>query len=309
MTLAPREAKILTMNATIAKSEAKKGVLVKLRGLVSSLKKAERKVADYVLKNPRKIQNLTVAYLAGKSGVSEATIIRFCRTLGFSGYQELKFQLAMELVKPIHSVIPDEIKETDSASDILQKVFNFNISTLKETLEVLSPKSLLRAAQFIENANKILIVGVGTSAANVQDAHNKFFRLGLNSVAQPDAHLQLMEASLLSHGDVIVAITHSGRTRDPIEALETARNTGAKTICITSNSKAPITEFADVVLLTSSRETRFRNEALASRIAQMSIVDALFTLIGMKNSKRAISATRKIEAVVGRKQILENVKT
>ncbi len=309
MTLAPREAKILTMNSTVAKSETKKGLLVKLRGLASSLKRAERKVGDYILKNPHKIQNFTVAYLAAKSGVSEATIIRFCRTLGFGGYQELKFQLAMELVEPIHSVISDEIKETDSASDILQKVFNFNISTLKETLEVLSPKSLLRAAQLIENANKILIVGVGTSAANVQDAHNKFFRLGLNSVAQPDAHLQLMEASLLSHGDVIIAITHSGRTRDPIEALETARNAGAKTICITSNSKGPITGFTDVVLLTSSRETRFRNEALASRLAQMSIVDALFTLIGMKNSKRAISATRKIEAVVGRKQILENVKT
>jgi DNA-binding MurR/RpiR family transcriptional regulator len=135
------------------------------------------------------------------------------------------------------------------------------------------------------------------------DAHNKFFRLGLNSVAQSDAHLQMMEAALLTSRDAVLAITHSGKTRDPVETLAVAQKAGAKTIAITSNPRSPITKHSDVVLLTSSRETAFRNEALASRLAQMSIVDALYTQIHIRNRKRAVLAEKKIAAVIGQKQI------
>lgn len=281
-----------------------KGLLVSLRGQISSLKNAEKRVAGLILKSPEKIHDFTVAEAASQSNVSEATVIRFCRTLGFKGYQDLKYQLMRELAFHQPSVISEEVLEGDSSDDVIQKVFSFNIQTLRETLEVLDAPALQRAASLIECAKKILIIGVGTSAANVQDAHNKFFRLGLNSVAQSDAHLQLMEASLLTPGDVVIAITHSGRTRDPVESLAAARAAGAGTVAITSNPRSPITGHADVVLLTSSRETAFRSEALASRLAQMSIIDALYTLIRIKNRDRAVATEKKIEAVIGQKQIL-----
>ncbi len=278
-------------------------MLVSLRGQVSSLKNAEKRVAALILKSPEKIQNLTVAEAALQSQVSEATVIRFCRTLGFKGYQDLKYQLTRDLVLHIHAVVREDVIEGDSAEEVVQKVFSFNVQTLQETLEVLDAKALESAASKIEKAEKTLIIGVGTSAANVHDAHNKFFRLGLNCVAQSDAHLQLMEASLLSPHDVVLAITHSGRTRDPVETLAVARRVGAKTIAVTSNPRSPVTEHADLVLLTSSRETAFRSEALASRLAQMSIIDALYTLIRIRNRHRAVATEKKIEAVIGQKQI------
>jgi len=282
-----------------------KGLLIKIRGMRSSLKSAELKVADFILERPDSVQTSTVANIAASSDVSEATVIRTCRTLGFDGFQGLKFQLAKELYQPTVSLVQEEIKDSDTAEGIMQKVFSFNVNTLKETVEILDPASLEKAADILGNARKVLIVGVGTSSANVQDAHNKLFRLGIESVAQSDAHLQLMEASLLTPEDAVLAISHSGRTTDPIQTLETTKKTGAKTIVITSNPKSPITEHADVVLLTSSSENRFRSEALASRLAQMSIVDVLHTLITRKFKKRALGATKKIEAVIGQKQIWE----
>lgn len=292
------------MDAGLAFAEEPKALLVSLRGRLSSLKEAERRVASLILRHPEKIMTYTVAEAAFQSKVSEATVIRLCRTLGFTGYQDLKYRLARELASPIHALISEDVVEGDAAEEVMKKVFAFNIQTLNETLEVLDPKALDRAAALLDRAEKILVIGVGTSSANVQDAHNKFFRLGLNSVAQSDAHLQLMEASLLTPRDAVLAITHSGRTRDPVETLAVARKAGARTIAITSNPSSPVTEHADVVLLTASGETAFRSEAMASRMAQMSIVDTLYTLIRIKSRHRAVAAEKKIESVVGQKQIL-----
>ena len=281
-----------------------KGLLVRLRGILPSLKNAERLVADLFLKHPAKVLGYTVAEAAAHAHVSEATGIRFCRTLGFEGYQDIKFQIARELVVPSRSFTGEEVVEGDTPGEVMQKVFAFNVQTLQETLEVLDAAALERASDLLEKAEKILVIGVGTSGANVQDAYNKLFRLGLNVVAQSDSHLQMMEASLLGPNGAVLAITHSGRTRDPVETLAVARQAGAKTVVITSNPRSPVTAHADVVLLTSSRESAFRGEAIASRLAQMSIVDALYTLIRIKGRGRAIAAEKKIEAVIGQKQIL-----
>ncbi|MBI3793685.1 MAG: MurR/RpiR family transcriptional regulator [Nitrospinae bacterium] len=284
-------------------ADERKGLLVSLRGQVSSLKSAERKVASFVLKSPEKIRDLTVAEASAQSEVSEATVIRFCRTIGLKGYQDLKYRLAEELASPVETPLGEDIMDGDSTEEVLKKVFLFNMQTLDETLQVLDPKGVERAVGILERADKILVVGVGTSSANVLDAHNKFFRLGLRSVAQSDAHLQMMEAALLTPRDAVLAITHSGKTRDPVETLAVAQRAGAKTISITSNPRSPITKRSDTVLLTSSRETAFRDEALASRLAQTSIVDALYTLIYIRNRKRAVTAEKKISAVIGQKQI------
>jgi len=289
----------------VRNSPSSSAVLLRVRGIRSSLKGAEGKVADYLLKYPEDFSSSTVAEIATTSKVSEATVIRFCRTLGFSGFNDIKMQVSRELYSHTDSLIPEELKESDSAHEIIGKVFSFNIQTLEETLEVLDSKALSKAGDIIASSGKLLIVGVGTSSANVQDAHNKFFRIGINSVAQSDAHLQLMEASLLTSKDTVLAISHSGRTKDPIETLEIAKACKAKTIVITGNPASPLASLGDIILLTASSESRFRKEALSSRLAQMSIIDALHTIISIRHKKSALSATKKIEAVIGQKQIWE----
>jgi DNA-binding MurR/RpiR family transcriptional regulator len=147
-----------------------------------------------------------------------------------------------------------------------------------------------------------LIIGVGTSGPIVLDAGNKFMRLGLDVHCSVDAHLQMMAAALLAPEDVVLAISHSGSTRDPVETAKVAKEAGAKVICITNNSLSPLTRTADLVLVTASRETRFRQEAMASRLGQTSIIDSLFTLMAVSRPEKSLGNLAKIENVIVAKQ-------
>jgi len=281
--------------------EELKGCLIRIRGAYSDLYSAEKKVADYILDNPQEIMHLSVTEVASQSRVSEATVVRFCRSLGYKGYQDFKLTLARDTVSPIKT-IHEDLEKSDDIGAITHKVFQNNIQALKDTLEVLDIKEMERAKEVLMKAEKILIIGVGTSSPNVMDAYNKFFRIGLNCSSQTDSHLQVMEAALLKKGDVLVAISHSGSTKDPIETLKVAKKRGATTICITNNSLSPITKEADIKLLTASRETRFKSEALASRIAQTSIINALFMALSLHRFNKTLRYTKLIEESIVVKQ-------
>lgn len=277
------------------------GILVKIRSIYSSLKGSEKKLAKYIKENSESMLYQSLNEVAIKSNVSEATIIRFSRKIGLKGFQDLKLHLSRDIISPIKS-IHEDLKEGDNVKTIVSKVFGINIQTLKDTLEIIDVNEIKKAVKSIEKARKILFIGVGTSGPNTIDAYNKFFRLGFNCHCYTDSHLQIMAASLLKRGDVVIAISHSGSTKDPIETIEVAKKRGARTIAITNNSISPITKIADIVLNTASRETRFRSEAMASRIAQTTIIDALYTIISMKNIKRTMNAQRNIEEFIVIKQ-------
>lgn len=280
---------------------AGQGCLARLRGAQASLSKAERKVAAYVSAHPEDMLSQSIQDVAHASGVSEATIMRFCRTLGYSGFQEFKIALARDRLTPLQA-LQEDVKPSDDAATVARKVFGLNIQTLQDTLDVLDPAALERAAELLEEARRILIIGVGTSGPIVTDAYNKLFRLGLPVACQTDSHLQMMEAALLKRGDVVLAVSHSGSTHDPIATIEVAAKAGARTIAITNNALSPITKVSDVVLCTASAETRFRAEALASRLAQAAIVDALFVLLGMRSPAKTARNQRKIEDAIVSKQ-------
>lgn len=267
-----------------------------------SLHSAEKKVAEYALGNAQGVLNQSVSEVAIGAGASEATVIRFCRTMGYRGFQDLKINLARDLVSPIHHAIHEDVSEKDGTDTIIRKVFSANIETLQSTLEVLKPEAVGEAVKLLSKAKKILIIGVGTSTPILFDAFNKFLRLGLWCSYQNDSHLQMMEAALLRKGDLILAISHSGSTKDPIDTIDVAKKNGVKTIAITNNSLSPLAKVADVVLVTSSKETKYRSEALASRIAQSSIIDVLYITIGMTNRQRTLANTRKIEDAIVAKQ-------
>lgn len=232
-----------------------------------------------------------MAQVAQECGVSDTTVLRFCRNTGFRGYMDLKISIAQDIAKPTQ-IIHDAITENDNVATIASKVFMSNIQALHDTLEVMNKQALTRAVDLLDSAKRILIIGVGTSAPIVQDMFNKLFRLGLNCRAQTDSYLQLMDVALMGPGDVVVGISQSGGSTDPVLTMEESKKNGASTICITGNAQSPITQHADVALLSVSHETRA--EAIVSRIAQTTIVDVLYVALAMRNMETAVRNERRI---------------
>lgn len=281
--------------------ESPAGTLIRLRGLYPSLKAALRKVADVTLDRPELAIYASVNEVAAAAGVSEATVMRLCRLLGFRGFQDFKIALAREMVNPLQR-LHEEVAEGDDTATIVHKVFQANVAALQDTLTVVDIEAMAQASQWLLAARAVLLIGVGTSGPIVTDAANKFFRLGLLVQAVTDAHLMMMAAALLTDRDVLVAVSHSGSTMDTAEAAKTAKNAGARVICITNNSLSPLTKTADVILVTASRETRFRQEAMASRLCQTSILDSLYTLMALARPEAALGNLAKIENVIVTKQ-------
>ncbi|MCO6449496.1 MAG: MurR/RpiR family transcriptional regulator [Caldilineales bacterium] len=265
--------------------------LTRIRSSYPALAASEARVADWVMQQPEKVMQLSMAQVAQACGVSDTTVLRFCRNTGFQGYTDLKLSIARDLVSPTH-VIHDDIDEGDAPAVIARKVFMSNIQAMYDTLEVLDEASLTRAINLLAGARRILIIGVGTSSPIVQSMYNMFMRLGLNCKAQTDSYLQLMEVALLGEGDVVVGVSQSGTSMDPVLTLKQAKANGASTICITGNAQSPITKYADVTLLSVAREARI--EAIASRLAQMSIADALYVIVALNNIETALQNERQI---------------
>ena len=265
--------------------------LTRIRAKLPTLAAAEARVANWVMQQPEKIMNLSMAQVAQACGVSDTTVLRFCRNSGFHGYTDLKLSIARDLTSPTQ-VIHDDITEDDPPAVIARKVFMSNIQAMYDTLEVLDEQALVQAITLLENARQILIVGVGTSAPIVHGMYNMLMRLGLNCKAQTDSYLQLMEVALLGPGDVVIGVSQSGSSKDPVYTLQQAKANGASTICIAGNAQSPITQYADVTLLSVAREARI--EAIASRLAQMSIADALYVIVALKNIDVAVQNEKLI---------------
>lgn len=259
----------------------------------------EKKIADYILENPDEIIHLTINEIAEDLNVAEATVFRFCKRIGFKGYQAMKIALASEVINTVQQ-IHEEITMQDSERTVAEKVFKSNIRTLENTLQMLDSQSLEKAVKLILHANKVEFYGTGGSALIAMDAYHKFLRTGINTFAFPDSHFQLMSASLLTKGDTAVIISHSGSNRDTLNILAVARENGANTIAITSFPKSPIAQNADVALFTSSAEIQYRSEALASRIAQLSLIDALYVNIMILNQDKANPSLEKVRSAIAR---------
>lgn len=254
--------------------------LTKIRALYPSLSEKEKKVADYILNEPRKIIHETISEVADHLQLAEATVFRFCQSVGFRGFQALKIALASELVSPLEH-IHETIAEDDDEETIVEKVFQSNIQTLKDTLHVIDDQSFAEAVEAIANANKIDFYGNGGSGIVALDAHHKFLRTGLVTAAYQDSHLQMMSCAQLNERDVAVFISHSGSNSDILQTLDVAKKRGVTTIGITSYAKSPLGECVDIPLYTISKETEYRPEAFSSRIAQLAIIDALYVNVSI----------------------------
>jgi len=277
------------------------GSFVRLQGAYSTLRAAEQRVADFILKHPDELIYLTVTELAERTDTSESTVVRLCQKIGYKGYQEFKIVLARDLVGPTTEIYA-AIEPGDDLATIKNKVFQANAQALRDTLEVLDEVQLQRAVDTLAGARRLEIYGVGGSSPLALDAYHKFVKLGVAAVALSDGDLMAMSSSLLGAGDVALGISHTGASRDVTDALGRAKRGGARTICITHRSSSPITKVSDVVLVTAAQQTAFRSDASSSRIAQLAVIDTLYVGVAHKNHQRSLEMIERTREATAAKR-------
>lgn len=278
-------------------------ILVRIRGSLPSLRPAERRVAEVILADPGAAAAVSISALARRCGTSESTLMRLCRALGLDRFPELRLALARAATRAetqhgYGEHVSGDISRTDSLDTIVKKIIFSDARAVEETGSTLDLDALRRAVDAIAAARRIDIYGIGVSGFVAMDLHQKLHRIGLFASAWPDPHAALTSAALLDRGDVAVAISHTGSTIDTVEPLRLARGRGATTIAITNFTPSPITEQANLVLTTAARETTFRSGAMASRIAQLALVDCLFVAIAQRFFDRTVTALESTYAAV-----------
>ncbi|RDI43162.1 MurR/RpiR family transcriptional regulator [Falsibacillus pallidus] len=273
-----------------------------IRTNYSILSDTEKRIADYILKNPEQIIHRSINQLADELNVADSTVFRFCKRIGFKGYQALKISLASEVMGALKD-IHEEIRQGDNVLTVSEKVFQSNIKTIEDTMHLLDQMTMDNAVEVLCQAKKIFFFGNGGSGIIAMDAYHKFIRTGLPVYASTDSHIQLMTASQMTPDDCAVFISHSGSTKDILLVLDIVKDTGASSIGITNFSKSPLSKKVDISLFTLSDETDYRSEALSSRIAQLTLIDALYVNIMMKQADKGQAALQKMRQAISLKRI------
>ena len=269
--------------------------------MYNDMGRSEKKVADWLFSHSGEVLPYSITDLASKCESSEATIVRFSKRLGCTGYQDLKLTLAKEHEK---KVIAPMITSEDDCFAIFEKVCNDAYMSLERTKKTLSAESMTKAVKAITKARRVVLIGLGASAQVAEDASNKLLRAGCNSSAYADTHMQAIAVSQLSQGDVVIGISQSGSSKDIVESMKVARAHGATTISITSKERSPIARQSDILILTDTEETRHSTLGLNSHISRLIVIDALCYKIVYQNSARA-NTVGVGEAELQSKRIIE----
>lgn len=264
---------------------------------MSSLPPSSRRVAQALLEDPQLAMNATISELANRCKTSETSVVRFCRSIGFSGYPELRIAMAAEVGRE-QAQIPDDarygsdIGTDDSLADAINKVAFSEKVGIQETLESIELDELAAIIAAIGSATRVIVFGVGASNLVAHDLQAKLLRIGRTAIAVSDAHDAMVLAALTDGTDVVVGLSHSGATRETVEFLRLAQKHGATTVGITNARSSPLVEHCDHVLYTAVRETTFRSGAMASRTAQLMLVDCIFVGVAQRSFDRTIHALK-----------------
>jgi len=268
--------------------------LAKIRSVYPTLSNTEKRIGDFILKDPMRIVHLPIQELSKKSEVAESTIVKFCRNLGYEGYTDFKIALAQDIVLQ-EEYVHEDIEVEKGISEITRKVFNATVNSLSDSLKVLDPEEMEKAVDSIIGARKVIFYGVGTSAPIAEEACHRFLYIGIPCIFSPDPHLQVALGLTLNQEDVGIVISHSGITEDTLRAIKVAKEHKAKIICITNYPDSPIAKLSDIKLITSFREINFRIASMAARVVQLTIVDALYVNIALKTQEKALAHINKLK--------------
>lgn len=290
-------------NSNSQATDAAKGssLLARIDASTGELRRSERAVADFVLAQPNEVLNISIAELAYRVGVSQPTVARFVNALGFSGFKEFKLRLAQSMASGV-TYVDREVGPEDSLAEVAPMVFNRTINALMSVRNQIDPERLARAVELVRNARRMEFYGIGNSGIVASDAQHKFFRYGIPAVAYSDPHVQGMAATLLGPGDVVVAISASGRTQEVIRACEVARDAGADVVAITA-SASPLARIASVVLAADLPENSDVYAPMSSRIVHLALIDLLSVSVALAGGEALLQRLEHTRETLREKRI------
>jgi DNA-binding MurR/RpiR family transcriptional regulator len=263
-------------------------VLAQVRAFLPSLQPSDARVAQLILDEPDAVVYRSVSEVAEAASTSTATVVRCAQKLGFRGFHDLKLALAQE-----RATFEDGAHAEHAADPRVEELVQVAVAgaqTVRDAAALVDPAAFDAAVSALAEAQGVLFVGVGTSAPLTQDAAYRFSAIGLRAQVAADVHVQHLLARQLEAGEVCVAVSHTGSTRETLEAVGAAKESGATTIAITSFSRSPLSELVDHVIVAGTREVSFRLEAMASRLAHLALLDALLVAVAGRDETRAKAA-------------------
>lgn len=278
-------------------------MLDRVKAWLVKLPVAERKVAELVLNHPYTVIQAAVAEIAQRAGVSQPTVIRFCRSMGCAGLPDFKLKLAGSLVAGV-PYVHASVRPEDPIAEIVSKVFDNTVSALLKCRTDVNPGAIEQAVNLLAGARRIEFYGLGNSGIVAADAQHKFFRFSIPTVAYTDTHIQTMAASLLNEQDVLVVVSNSGRSTDLIEAADLAQQGGAKVVAITSPG-SPLARKATVTLVVDAPEDTKTYSPMISRIIHLVIIDILAVGVALKRGPNVINQLEKTKHSLRRKRLRE----
>lgn len=260
------------------KNVAAFGLLLDIQLLYNQLTKTEKKIADYVSKNANQVLFMSITELADACGVADASVHRFCRTVGVKGYQEfkMKLSLSMSAEEAVEKETAGGEQTEDSIHQAMDNILEDHISALRETHMLLDWEEVRKIVGMMEKAKHIYFFGIGDSLLTAMEARNKFLRITNKVSCVDDPHMQAMTASMASGDDMVFLISYSGATKDIVYVAEILREVGAKVVAITRFLKSPLTGYVDGVLLCGCNEGPLEGGSMGAKLSQLYILDILF---------------------------------
>jgi RpiR family carbohydrate utilization transcriptional regulator len=278
-----------------------KGLLARIRIGSTALSRAERQVADFLLKKPHDAVEMSIRTLSQECNVSEPTVARFSQSMGFDGFKTFKLAFAKSLATGIPFLHLD-VNQADTVRDVLPKVFDRTIATLMETRNNANASTFEAAVNLLARARRIECYGLGYSGALAIDAQLKFFRFGIPTTVFCDAHLQAQSASLLNSDCLVVAFSRTGRTHDIIQSVQIAKEAGAK-ILVLCASGGPLAELADVHISVDVEEDPDVYTPMTSRLAHLTYIDAMAVAVTLLRGPAAIDMLERAKNSITQKRI------
>lgn len=261
-----------------------------------ALSTAERRVADWVLANPQRVVALPLARIAAAAGVSEPTVVRFCRSVGRKGFSDLKVRVAQDLASNA-GLIHADVRDGDDATDILAKVMGSSIREMSSVQRNLDPRRVEQAVAVLSAADCIDFYGIGASGIVAEDAQNKFFRLGTPCVVYRDAPTLLQAAAIADERHAVVAVSKTGDSLPVVEACLQAGRNGARVIAVTS-PMSPLAAAAEIAILLDVREDTNVYTPMSSRLAQLAVLDVIQVAYALALGPRGIDMLQRSKAAL-----------
>lgn len=275
--------------------------ILKIEQHLEDFTQSEKKIAKYILENGQDVITHSAQEIGDSTDTSPASVVRFSRTLGYEGFQELKLEIAKTQNQNEEKIIDDIIEKGDSVEKVVHKVANQGINTINNTVALLNIEDFEKAIEEIKKANNIYLFGVGASAIVAMDLQHKLLRINKIAIFHLDANVQLAMSVHAKRGDLAIGISYRGKSKEVNNSVRRAKENGASCISITKYGNNSLADLCDINLRVPNVEKELRVSAIASRMAQLMVTDILFLGIAKDNFEdveRYLKETKKMTDIL-----------